>query len=178
MKANVVGQAGSKKQQGTWLFGIYVCLTTCCQLRLLLAAAASTGGMSASHLDIAPRHAGVVFGLGNTAGTLAGLVAVPAMGCVLQTLHSWPITFGIAAVHNIVGAVIWSQWAGDKPLPEDGSAQETAVAVVQQQVVMSEAAAMWSSAKRGSGQEGRSVEDNQSSRMLEPVFVGAVGAAA
>jgi hypothetical protein len=35
----------------------------------------AAGGVSASHLDIAPRHAGVVFGVGNTAGTLAGLVA-------------------------------------------------------------------------------------------------------
>lgn len=29
-------------------------------------------GVSVSHLDIAPRHAGAVFGLGNTFATLAG----------------------------------------------------------------------------------------------------------
>jgi hypothetical protein len=73
-----------------------------------------------SHLDIAPRHAGVIFGLGNTASTLAGLVAVPALGYVVQHLGSWGLAFGLAAAHNMVGAVLWARWAGDRPLPEDG----------------------------------------------------------
>ena len=78
-------------------------------------------GVSSSHLDIAPRHAGVVFGVGNTAGTLAGLVSVPVTGYLLHTTGSWPLIFGIAAAHNVLGAVLWAKWAGDRQLPEDGA---------------------------------------------------------
>eukprot|EP00873_Tetraselmis_striata_P013139 jgi/Tetstr1/433403/TSEL_002398.t1 len=35
------------------------------------------GRVSVSHLDIAPRNAGLVFGAGNTLATLAGLLAEP-----------------------------------------------------------------------------------------------------
>ncbi|KAF6262942.1 major facilitator superfamily domain-containing protein [Scenedesmus sp. NREL 46B-D3] len=82
--------------------------------------ALTCSGVSASHLDIAPRHAGVVFGVGNTAGTLAGLVAVPGLGYVLQHTGNWSLAFGLAAAHNVVGAALWAKWVGDKPLPEDG----------------------------------------------------------
>ena len=33
-----------------------------------------------NHLDIAPRHAGAIFGLGNTFATMAGLVSTPLTG--------------------------------------------------------------------------------------------------
>lgn len=46
--------------------------------------ALTLGGVSASHLDVAPRNAGLVFGAGNTAATLAGLVSVPVTGYILQ----------------------------------------------------------------------------------------------
>lgn len=82
------------------------------------------GGVSANHLDIAPRHAGVVFGVGNTAGTLAGLVAVPGLGYVLQHTGNWSLAFGLAAAHNVVGAALWTKWVGDQPLPEDGGSLE------------------------------------------------------
>lgn len=81
--------------------------------------ALSLGGVSVSHLDIAPRHAGVIFGAGNTAATLAGFISVPATGLILQTTQSWPLVFGITAAHYVVGAVVWAAWVGDKQLPED-----------------------------------------------------------
>lgn len=93
----------------------------------------AAGGVSASHLDIAPRHAGVVFGVGNTAGTMAGLVAVPGLGYVLQTTGNWSLAFGLAAAHNVVGAVLWALWVGDKPLPEDGGPVEAAAVSGEQQ---------------------------------------------
>jgi hypothetical protein len=34
------------------------------------------GGFSVNHMDIAPRHAGVVMGISNTAGTVAGKLLV------------------------------------------------------------------------------------------------------
>lgn len=77
------------------------------------------GGVSVSHLDIAPRHAGVIFGAGNTAATLAGFISVPVTGFLLQATHSWLLVFGIIAMHYVVGAVVWVMWVGDAPLPED-----------------------------------------------------------
>ncbi|PNW72266.1 hypothetical protein CHLRE_16g675300v5 [Chlamydomonas reinhardtii] len=93
--------------------------------------ALTLGGVSASHLDIAPRNAGLVFGAGNTAATLAGLVSVPVTGYLLQTTGSWPLVFGITAFHYVAGALLWAAWAGDKQLPEDGApvANTTATAV-------------------------------------------------
>lgn len=86
--------------------------------------ALTLGGVSVSHLDIAPRHAGVIFGAGNTAATLAGLISVPFTGFLLQTTGSWPLVFGITAAHYLLGAVLWSLWVGDKPLPEDNEGKE------------------------------------------------------
>ena len=37
------------------------------------------GGFSVNHMDIAPRHAGVVMGISNTAGTMAGKLLVHIM---------------------------------------------------------------------------------------------------
>jgi MFS family permease len=84
--------------------------------------------VSASHLDIAPRHAGVVFGVGNSAATLAGLVGVPLTGYVLHHTGSWALAFALAAVHNVAGAAVWARWAGGSRLPEDGGPPEPAAA--------------------------------------------------
>lgn len=81
--------------------------------------ALTLGGVSASHLDIAPNNAGMVFGAGNTAATLAGLISVPVTGLLLQTTNSWPLVFSITALHYVVGAAVWAMWVGDGPLAED-----------------------------------------------------------
>jgi len=86
----------------------------------LALSALSLGGVSASHLDVAPKHAGAVFGAGNTAATLAGLVATPLTGLVLRwTGGSWACVFGLVAAHYLAGSVAWARYAGDRPLPED-----------------------------------------------------------
>jgi ACS family sodium-dependent inorganic phosphate cotransporter len=82
--------------------------------------ALTLGAVSVNNFDIAPSHAGVVFGAGNTAATLAGLVSVPATGWVLQRTASWPLVFGLIAGHFVVGSAVWVAWMGDRPLPEDG----------------------------------------------------------
>jgi ACS family sodium-dependent inorganic phosphate cotransporter len=86
----------------------------------LALSALTLGGVSASHLDVAPKHAGAVFGAGNTAATAAGLVATPLTGLVLRwTGGSWAWVFGLVAAHYVVGSAAWWAWAGDRPLPED-----------------------------------------------------------
>jgi ACS family sodium-dependent inorganic phosphate cotransporter len=86
----------------------------------LAASALCLGGVSVNHLDIAPRHAGAVFGAGNTAATLAGLVAVPLTGALLDATGSWELVFGLTAAHYVAGAAVFWLWAGAEPLPEDG----------------------------------------------------------
>jgi ACS family sodium-dependent inorganic phosphate cotransporter len=91
----------------------------------LALSALTLGGVSASHLDVAPKHAGAVFGAGNTAATAAGLVATPLTGLVLRwTGGSWAWVFGLVAAHYVAGSVAWAAWAGDRPLPEDDDEDE------------------------------------------------------
>lgn len=45
--------------------------------------------MSVSQLDVAPKHAGIVFAAGNTSATAAGLLAVPVTGLLLDLTGSW-----------------------------------------------------------------------------------------
>ena len=44
----------------------------------------SRGGFSVNHMDIAPKYAGILMGISNTAGTLSGLIGVPATGFILE----------------------------------------------------------------------------------------------
>ena len=76
--------------------------------------ALSLGAVSVSQLDIAPKTAGLVFGIGNTAGTLAGLLSTPVTGWMLEATHSWALVFGVTAAHYVVGAIVWCIWAGDR----------------------------------------------------------------
>lgn len=82
--------------------------------------ALTLAGVSVSHLDIAPKHAGVVFAAGNTAATLAGLLAVKLTGVVLEATDSWSLVFAITAAHYVVGAALFAWWVGDRLLPQDG----------------------------------------------------------
>jgi hypothetical protein len=46
------------------------------------------GGFSVNHMDIAPKYAGVVMGVSNTAGTLAGNELAPCLQTVKQSKHA------------------------------------------------------------------------------------------
>jgi MFS transporter, ACS family, solute carrier family 17 (sodium-dependent inorganic phosphate cotransporter), other len=81
------------------------------------------GGFSVNHMDIAPKYAGVVMGVSNTAGTLAGtelasacrqcqlfgyvwpgIVLVPSMGvCKFTAMEGW--TSCEPVVHQYAGVV-------------------------------------------------------------------------
>jgi ACS family sodium-dependent inorganic phosphate cotransporter len=55
-------------------------------LSVALAASSLTlAGVSVNHLDVAPSKAGLVFGIGNTAGTLGGFVSVALCGYLQDT---------------------------------------------------------------------------------------------
>lgn len=82
--------------------------------------ALTLGAVSVSQLDIAPKHAGAIFGLGNTFATVAGLLSVRLTGDILDgTGHSWSAVFAVTAAHYVVGAAVWCVWVGSERLPED-----------------------------------------------------------
>jgi len=78
-------------------------------------AAFAMGGFGVNHLDVAPRYAGVLMGISNTAGTLPGIVGVVATGFILDATGSWAIVFGTAAGVYLFGLAIWLLFAtGEK----------------------------------------------------------------
>lgn len=71
------------------------------------AAAFANGGFGVNHLDIAPRHAGALMGITNTAGTLPGIIGVTLTGMILDATGSWALVFGVAAGVYLFGLVVW-----------------------------------------------------------------------
>lgn len=64
-------------------------------------------GFAPNHLDIAPRYAAVLVGVTNTAGTLAGLLAVSVTGWLVDLTGSYSPAFVLVAAINAFGIAIW-----------------------------------------------------------------------
>ncbi|CAI0470327.1 unnamed protein product [Linum tenue] len=67
----------------------------------------SQSGLYSNHQDIGPRYAGVLLGLSNTAGVLAGVFGTAATGYILQR-GSWDDVFKVAVVLYIIGTLVWN----------------------------------------------------------------------
>jgi MFS family permease len=78
--------------------------------------ALTVAAVSVSHFDISPRNSGTIFGLGNTASSIGGLIAVPLSGYIFETTHSWSTVFLLFVAHYILGTGAWLALASDKPL--------------------------------------------------------------
>lgn len=71
------------------------------------------GGFSVNHMDIAPKYAGVVMGISNTAGTLAGVIGVAATGWMLEAgggsagLMGWLLAFSVSIANCLAGAAVF-----------------------------------------------------------------------
>lgn len=68
---------------------------------------------SVNHLDIAPQHASVLMGIGNTFATIPGIVSPMLTGYLVveQTSEEWKLVFFISAGIYLVGCVIYWMWA-------------------------------------------------------------------
>ncbi|CAI5464047.1 unnamed protein product [Closterium sp. Yama58-4] len=87
-----------------------------CSTITLGACAFARAGFSVNHMDIAPRYAGPVMGISNTAGTLAGIVGVAATGLILQAWASdiefgWWLAFVTPAGLCVLSAAIFCAFA-------------------------------------------------------------------
>ena len=85
-----------------------VVLTLC-----LGACGLARGGFSVNHMDIAPRYAGILMGISNTAGTISGIIGVSATGYLLEAAggatHAggWYRAHAIASCMAVVGAAFF-----------------------------------------------------------------------
>ena len=73
------------------------------------------GGFAVNHMDIAPRHAGKLMGITNTAGTIPGIVGVYISGLILQLTGSWMLVFQVTAGVSLFGLIFYLLFAsGEK----------------------------------------------------------------
>ncbi|CAL5090329.1 unnamed protein product [Urochloa decumbens] len=76
----------------------------------------SQSGLYSNHQDIGPRYAGVLLGLSNTAGVLAGVFGTAATGYILQK-GSWDSVFKVSVALYILGTLVWNVFStGEKVL--------------------------------------------------------------
>ncbi|KAJ3704525.1 hypothetical protein LUZ61_008230 [Rhynchospora tenuis] len=74
----------------------------------------SQSGLYSNHQDIGPRYAGVLLGLSNTAGVMAGVLGTAATGYILQH-GSWDDVFKVSVGLYLVGTVVWNLFStGEK----------------------------------------------------------------
>ena len=77
---------------------------------------ATAGGFGVNHLDIAPRGAGVIMGLSNTAATIPGIVGVYVSGLILKATGSWVLVFQTAAGIYLFGLLFYLAFASSRKL--------------------------------------------------------------
>jgi ACS family sodium-dependent inorganic phosphate cotransporter/ACS family sodium-dependent inorganic phosphate cotransporter-like MFS transporter 9 len=68
-------------------------------------------GFVANMSDIAPRHAGKMFGLCNTFGSLAGILGVVAVGVIYERTGGFALVFQLTAAMYVAATVLWNLWA-------------------------------------------------------------------
>jgi len=101
--------AGLMLMAGVRHHNVHTGILTCTMAMSFLGLA--RGGFSINHMDIAPNYAGVLIGISNTAGTLAGVVGVSATGVVLDhfggagKMGGWLYAFGTSVVLIAIGAI-------------------------------------------------------------------------
>ena len=67
-------------------------------------------------MDIAPRHAGTLMGITNTAGTIPGIVGVYISGLILEETGSWALVFQTTAGVTLFGLVFYLVFSSGKKL--------------------------------------------------------------
>jgi len=65
-------------------------------------------GFVANMSDIAPRHAGKMFGLCNTFGSAAGIAGVTAVGFIVEKTGSFNSVFVFTAALYVAAVAVWN----------------------------------------------------------------------
>lgn len=64
-------------------------------------------GAGCNHLDISPRHAGIIFGISNTAATIPGIVGVALTGVLVDQTGTYASAFYLTAAVLLFGLVTY-----------------------------------------------------------------------
>lgn len=76
------------------------------------ALALARGGYSVNHMDIAPTHAGILMGLSNGAGSMAGMIGPWVTGHILDTsadtATAWHVACSVPAGLCTAGAIVYA----------------------------------------------------------------------
>jgi len=70
-------------------------------------AAFSFAGFASNHLDVSPRHAGAIFGISNTAGTIPGIIGVALTGFLVDATGSYASAFYVTAGVYLAGLLVY-----------------------------------------------------------------------
>nr|XP_006822249.1 PREDICTED: sialin-like [Saccoglossus kowalevskii] len=76
---------------------------------VLIEPGCSTPGFKVNHVEIAPKYGGILFGITNTASTIAGFLAPLVVGILTDdqnTIEQWRIVFWIAGIIYCIGGVV------------------------------------------------------------------------
>lgn len=65
--------------------------------------------------EIAPRHAGQMFGLCNTWGSLAGIVGTASVGFIVEKTGSFTPVFQVTAVLYVLSTIFWNLKCTSEP---------------------------------------------------------------
>ncbi|GBF98302.1 anion transporter-like [Raphidocelis subcapitata] len=65
----------------------------------------SRGGFSVNHMDVAPKYAGVLMGISNTAGTLSGVIGVAVTGRILDAAGGASVRAGWFTAHAVAAGI-------------------------------------------------------------------------
>lgn len=67
----------------------------------------SYAGFASNHLDVSPRHAGAIFGISNTAGTIPGIIGVALTGVLVDVTGSYASAFYVTAGVYFLGLAVY-----------------------------------------------------------------------
>jgi len=79
-------------------------------------AAFSFAGFASNHLDISPAHAGAIFGVSNTAGTIPGIIGVALTGMLVDQTGSYASAFYVTAGIYFVGLAFFLAFGTGKKI--------------------------------------------------------------
>jgi len=76
----------------------------------------SYAGFASNHLDISPQHAGAIFGISNTAGTIPGIIGVALTGVLVDQTGSYASAFYVTAGIYFFGLAFYLVFATGKKI--------------------------------------------------------------
>jgi ACS family sodium-dependent inorganic phosphate cotransporter len=80
------------------------------------ALACTSAGHLSIYLDVAPRDGAVLFGFGNTFGTIPGIISVAVTGWLVDVTGTYSAAFLLTAIVSATGALLFGFFADARPI--------------------------------------------------------------